>query len=71
MNVPSVPTVPAPAAPLWRDTQRAEEFTRRKLRQMLAHIAACQPPDYDDAVEFMGVEKAVKMMHNQEVDSHV
>lgn len=75
MTVPSVPTVPvqAPAAPLWRDMQpgRGEEYVRRKLLQMLAHIAACQPPDYDEAVEVMGVEKAVKMMHNQEVDSHV
>lgn len=69
---PSVP-VQAPAAPIWRDTQagRAEEYVRRKLRQMLAHIAACQPPDYDEAVEFMGAEKAVKMMHNQEVEDHV
>lgn len=63
---PSVP-VQAPTAPLWRDTQagRAEEFTRRKLRQMLAHIAACQPPDYEGAVEAMGARKATKMMHEE------
>lgn len=44
MTAPAVPSVPVPAAPLWRDTQegRAEEYVRRKLRQMLAHIAACQ-----------------------------
>lgn len=73
MTAPAVSSVPvqAPAAPLWRDTQagRAEEYVRRKLRQMLAHIAACQPPDYDEAVEFMGAEKATKMMHHAtEVD---
>lgn len=77
MTAPVAPSVPvqAPAAPLWRDTPegRAEEHVRRKLRQMLAHIAACQrgAPDYDDAVGFMGAEKAVKMMHNQEVEDHV
>lgn len=49
MSAPAAPTVPsvpakAPAMPLWRDTPegRAEEYVRRKLRQMLAHIAACQ-----------------------------
>jgi hypothetical protein len=43
MTAPTAATT-VPAAPLWRDTQagRAEEYVRRKLRQMLAHIAACQ-----------------------------
>jgi len=46
--------------PRWSDTQagRAEKWVRALIFQNR------RTPDYDDAVGFMGAEKAVKMMHN-------